>query len=187
MDYNYTVQSKQGNWKFINYFIQHILLFKIKTMKNMFFLLLLFPCMGIAQLNYEDLKFLADNKADKNIEYIKNKGYILKSSRDIDDGTKMMYYEKSKLSKTLIALRIGSRLSNILSYVPENKTNFDDILNIVKKSNFKKIDSNSTDKDSCYKYESSEYFSKFCEVKFSNSNEISYNITFYRNDVDLLD
>lgn len=154
-------------------------------MKTMFFLLLLFPCMGIAQLNYEDLKFLADNKADKNMDYIKNKGYTLKSSRDIDDGTKMMYYEKSKLSKTLIALRIGPKNSNILSYVPEDKTNFDEIFNSVKKSNFKKTDFTSTDKDSCYKYESADYFSKFCEVKFSNTNETSYNITFYRNDTDL--
>jgi hypothetical protein len=137
----------------------------------------------MAQLNYKDLTFLANNKVDKNIEYIKQKGYVFRQERTTGDGTKQVYYEKGKLSRTMVVMRILNNLSVVISYVPEDQNNFESIQNEINKTGFNLIDSTSSDKDSCSSYQSKEYFTKFCEVQFPGSTEKSHNITFYRRDI----
>lgn len=154
-------------------------------MKKLIFLFVLSPILGIAQLSYEDLTYLANNKADNNIKYIQEKGYTYRQEREIGDGTKQLYYEKGKLSSTLVVMRVGRNSNVVLSYVPEDKINFESIQNKVKKAGYNLIKSTSSEKDSCNSYESKEYFTKLCEVKFSDKAEKSYNITFYRNNIDL--
>ncbi|MCS4301380.1 MULTISPECIES: hypothetical protein [Chryseobacterium] len=152
-------------------------------MKNLIFLFLLSPLACMAQLNYKDLTFLANNKIDKNIKYIQNKGYTFRQEKVTGDGTKQVYYEKGKLSQTMVVMRILNNLSVVVSYVPENKNNFENIQNEVNKTGFNLIDSTSSDRDSCTSYQSKEYFTKLCEVQFPGSSEKSHNITFYRNDI----
>ena len=99
-------------------------------------ILLLAPFFGFAQLNLIDLKNMANQKADFSIDYIKQKGYSYRQERDIPDGTKQLYYEKGKLSRTLVVLKVGPNSNNLISYVPETATNYNEILNSVKKDNF---------------------------------------------------
>ena len=74
---------------------------------------------------HNDLSFLADNKIDKNIEYIQNKGYTFRQERTTSDGTKQVYYEKGKLTNTMIVMRILNNSSVVISYIPEDKNNFE--------------------------------------------------------------
>ena len=148
-------------------------------------ILLLAPFFGFAQLNLIDLKNMANQKADFSIDYIKQKGYSYRQERDIPDGTKQLYYEKGKLSRTLVVLKVGPNSNNLIVYVPETATNYNEILNSVKKDNFQLINTTSGEMDNCSEYQSKEYFTKLCEIQFPNQSEKSYNITFYRNGMDL--
>ena len=152
-------------------------------MKNLLLFLLLSPFWCIAQLNYKDLSFLASNKIDKNIEYIKNKGYTFRQERTTGDGTKQVYYEKGKLSRTMVVMRILDNQSVVISYVPEDKNNFENIQNEIHTTGLNLEGSTSSDKDVCSSYQSKEYFAKLCVVKFPGASETSYNITFYRKDI----
>ena len=154
-------------------------------MKKFIYIMLFFPFMGVAQLNYEDLIFLANNKANNNITYIQKKGFTFRQDREIGDGTKQLYYEKGKLNKTMLVLRVGENSNVVISYVPEDKNNFESIQNKIKKAGYDLIKTTSGENDKCNSYESKEYFSKFCEVQFSGNPSTSYNITFYKNDIDL--
>lgn len=154
-------------------------------MKNLIILFLLSPLVCLAQLGYKDLTFLAHNKVDKNIEYIQHKGYVFRQEKTTGDGTKQVYYEKGKLSRTMIIMRILNNQSVVISYVPEDKNNFENIQNEINKTGFNLIDSTSSERDSCFSYQSKEYFTKLCEVQFPGSSEKSYNITFYRKDASL--
>ncbi len=139
--------------------------------------------MCLAQLNYKDLAFLANNKIDKNTEYIKGKGYTFRQEKTTGDGTKQVYYEKGKLSRTMVVMRVLNNLNVVISYVPENKNNFENIQNEINKTGFNLLDSTSSDRDTCSSYQSKDYFIKLCEVQFPGSSEKSHNITFYRKDV----
>lgn len=152
-------------------------------MKNLIFILLLSPLLCTAQLNYKDLTFLANNKIDKNIEYIQNKGYTFRQEKTTGDGTKQVYYEKGKLSRTMVVMRVLNSLSVVISYVPEDNNNFESIQNEINKTKFNMTGSTSSDRDTCSSYQSEEYFAKLCEVKFPGSSETSHNITFYRKDL----
>ena len=154
-------------------------------MKKILLFLLLFPCFGMAQLSYSDLKYLANNKSDLNIEYIKNKGYSYREERDIPDGTKQLYYEGGKLSKTLVVLKVGSNSNNLIVYVPETEANYREILDATKKDNYTFIETISGEIDTCNTYQSKEYFVKFCEIQFPNEPNKAYNITFYKRGIDL--
>ena len=156
-------------------------------MKKILFLFFMTPFFGLAQLSYNDLQYLADHKSDKNIDYITKKGYTYRSEREIGDGSKNLYYEKGKLSSTLVVMRVGPKLNNLISYVPETEANYNAILNSVKDAKFQLSDSTVGKNDKCSIYTSTLYYSKFCEVKFSKDANTSYNITFYRSDVHLFD
>lgn len=152
-------------------------------MKNFILLFLLSPLFCIAQLNYKDLTFLAANKIDKNVEYIQSKGYSLREERTTGDGTKQVYYEKGKLSRTMVVMRVLNNQNTVLSYVPENMSNFESIRNDINKAEFQFLESTHSERDDCSSYQSKDYFAKLCEIKFQGSTETSYNITFYRKDV----
>ena len=139
----------------------------------------------MAQLNFTDLTFLANNKFDKNVEYLQSKGYSFRQERPTEDGSKQVYYEKGKMNRTMFVMRVGRNSNVILSYVPEDKSNFTALKNDLDKKGFKLSDSTSSDKDQCSSYKSKEYFAKLCEVQFPNVAEKSYNVTFYRNGIDL--
>lgn len=152
-------------------------------MKNFIILFLVFPLFCMAQLTYNDLTFLANNKINKNIEHIQNKGYTFREERTTGDGTKQVYYEKGKLSRTMVVMRVLDNQSVVLSYVPENMSNFESIRNEINKTGFQFLESTHSDKDDCSSYQSKEYFAKLCEVKFPGSTDTSYNITFYSKNV----
>ncbi len=154
-------------------------------MKKLTSLFLLLPILGMAQLNFTDLTFLANNKFDKNVEYLQSKGYSFRQERPTEDGSKQVYYEKGKMNRTMFVMRVGRNSNVILSYVPEDKSNFTALKNDLDKKGFKLSDSTSSDKDQCSSYKSKEYFAKLCEVQFPNVAEKSYNVTFYRNGIDL--
>ena len=154
-------------------------------MKKLTSLFLLLPILGMAQLNFTDLTFLANNKFDKNVEYLQSKGYSFRQERPTEDGSKQVYYEKEKMNRTMFVMRVGRNSNVILSYVPEDKSNFTALKNDLDKKGFKLSDSTSSDKDQCSSYKSKEYFAKLCEVQFPNVAEKSYNVTFYRNGIDL--
>ena len=156
-------------------------------MKRLAGLFLLLPLFGLAQLNITDLTFLANNKFDKNVEYLQTKGYHFREERSIADGSKQMYYEKGKLNRTMLVMRVGTNSNVVLSYVPEDKNNFTTLKTALDKKDFKLSDSSSSEKDQCSSYKSKEYFAKLCEVQFPNVAEKSYNITFYRNGISLND
>lgn len=156
-------------------------------MKKLLLLLILVPTFGLAQLNYKDLSFLANNKIDKNIEYIKNQGYTFRQEKTASDGTKQVYYEKGKLNSTMVVMRILSNSNVVISYVPEDKKNFVSIKKEILNKKYTLINSTSTNRDKCTKFQSKEYFSKLCEIIFPNESNVAYNITFYKNNVDLKD
>lgn len=149
-------------------------------MKNFIILLLLSPLFCIAQLTYNDLTFLANNKIDKNLDFIQSKGYAFREERTTGDGTKQIYYEKGKLSRSMIVMRVLDNQNIVLSYIPENRSNFESIQNEINKTGFQFLESTHSDRDKCSSYQSKDYFAKLCAVKFSESAETSYNITFYR-------
>ena len=84
-------------------------------MKKLTSLFLLLPILGMAQLNFTDLTFLANNKFDKNVEYLQSKGYSFRQERPTEDGSKQVYYEKGKMNRTMFVMRVGRNSNVILS------------------------------------------------------------------------
>ena len=87
-------------------------------MKKILFLFLILPSLGFSQSNLNELKFLADNKNDVNLQFIKKKGFVYREEKDIGDGTKKLIYEKNDFSNSLIVMRVDKKGENLITYVP---------------------------------------------------------------------
>lgn len=128
---------------------------------------LLLPAFSIAQLNYQDLKYLADNTPQKSIEYIKNKGYKLEPSGNkseiLDNTIAFLKLNNRNSINSYIMISYSSNTKNVINYYDYSKNNSTNIENTIKKLGYKNVPNNST--NNCNFYESTNYGIDICDLK----------------------